>query len=230
MNKLPPEVKYFVKTCNIKKQDKCTLIGKPDSPPMCCTTTDFTDLYFLSILEPPPTGGYADYNKKQIELCAAMLRNDTDDAVRAVYDGLDFVSNDDDDPAVFEATPADDDADKSVSQGSLLDDNDDDCTYYTDEELTLIQREFEALSYMELIFNPSCKTKYDVIDATSDLIPIPSPNLQVQQQPLFPPPAPPPLCSFNFSYDDDVIEATPEVIPIPIPNLQVQQQPAQEQV
>ena len=60
---------------------------------MCCTTADFTDLYFLSILEPPPTGGYADYNKKQIELCAAMLRNDTDDAVCAVYDGLDFVSD-----------------------------------------------------------------------------------------------------------------------------------------
>ena len=168
---------------------------------MCCTTADFTDLYFLSILEPPPTGGYADYNKKQIELCAAMLRNDTDDDVRFVYDGLALVVDDDDDSDGIEVTPDDDDDD------ALLDDNDDDCTYYTDEELTLIQREFEALSYMELIFNPSCKSKYDVIDATSDSIPIP-PNLQVQQQPLFPPPAPPPpLCSFNFSYDDDVIEA-----------------------
>ena len=83
---------------------------------------------------------------------------------------------------------------------------------------------------MELIFNPSCKSKYDVIDATADSIPIP-PNLQVQQQPLFPPPVPPPpLCSFNFSYDDDVIEATPDVIPIPTPNPQFQQQPAQQQV
>ena len=141
MNKLSKEVKWFVSSCNNLDIDQCTLIGSSDSPPMCCTTDDFYDLYFLSD-EPPPTEGYANYNKKQIELCAAMLRNDTDDAVRAVYDGfgLDFVSDDDNDPAVSEATPDDDNEDINFS--------------YDD----------------------------DVIEATPDVIPIPTPNLQVHQQ------------------------------------------------
>ena len=49
-----------------------------------------------------------------------MLQNDTDDDVRAVYDGLNFLSNDDNDPDVIEATPDDDDNNKAASQGSLL--------------------------------------------------------------------------------------------------------------
>ena len=118
MNKLPPEVKQFVNNCDIKKRDQYTLIGSLDSPPMCCTTADFTDLHFLSILEPPTTEGYADYNKIQIELCAALLQNNKGDVVRAVYNGIDFVSDDDNDPDVIEATPDDNNDEQPASQAS----------------------------------------------------------------------------------------------------------------
>ena len=49
-----------------------------------------------------------------------MLQNNTDDDVCAVYDGLNFLSNDDNDPDVIEATPDDDNNTKAASQESLL--------------------------------------------------------------------------------------------------------------
>ena len=77
MNKLPNEVKWFVSSCDNPDIDQCTLIGSSDSPPMCCTTSDFTDLYFLAQSKPPPTDGFKEYKMKQIDMCEDLLRNDS---------------------------------------------------------------------------------------------------------------------------------------------------------
>ena len=70
MNILPDEVIHSVRNCDITKQHEYvnSLLGYTG------TQADLTALNMLSFLKSPPTEGFKDYNKKQIEVGAALLR------------------------------------------------------------------------------------------------------------------------------------------------------------
>ena len=67
---LPDEVVHSVRNCDIIKRHEHInlLLGYTG------TQADLTTLNMLSFLKSPPTEAFKDYNKRQIELGAALLR------------------------------------------------------------------------------------------------------------------------------------------------------------